>query len=77
MEDSDNELSLVTTKELVEELLGRCDVAAVCFLQDKDDNHTSSEFYFRGDPLTCIGLLENTKRVVFDCLDESEYNRTE
>jgi hypothetical protein len=55
----DNELSLVSTEDLVAEIAARCD--ASCVVLRRDDDATGSMFtiyrFLRGDHHVCLGLL--------------------
>ncbi len=61
-----NDLELVDTKELVTELLRRCDVGGIVLNQDRTTNEHSFVLCHRGPMLAVIGLMELGKTRLID-----------
>ena len=72
-----DDLSLVPTEDLVEELFDRYDLGVICLFQEKSDERTSTDLYSIGDALGCLGLCEYTKHFIMQKYIETETERLE
>jgi hypothetical protein len=75
--EPESELSLVTTEELVEELLNRSDAGVICLFRDRDEERTSTDAFMCGHPLFCIGLMESYKQHILKEYETTETDRIE
>lgn len=71
--DDPTSLQLASTRELVEELLGRCDhavFAGLCIMETNDGSPQAVVRRWKGNSFTCAGLSQEIARAVLDDFDE-------
>jgi len=74
---SNNNLSLVTSQDLVEELNNRFDAFICIGVVYKDGERASHTFNYSGDSNTCLGLCNRLSFLINDDSEEDRYSDEE
>ncbi len=66
-------LELVSTDELIAELLNRCDHGAIGLMRVEEHGTESHSYYrkWKGNSHTCIGLLRDVEVTILEALHEN------